>query len=925
VSFKYFNVKNGLTTGNISLHAANANVQANYFLGNINVTSSANLGAVGNVKITGGASGYILSTDGTGNLSWTAQGSSNIVLDSFTGNGVQTDFTLSSTPSSEDYTIINIDGVSQLHSAYTVSGANVILSSPPANGAAIEVMTFNLSGGGGGGGSSGSNIANGTSNVSIATSNGNVTTSVAGTANVLVVSSLGIGVNGTITGTSLISNIATGTAPLTVTSTTQVANLNAATAGLATYATTANAVAGANVSGQVSNALVAGTVYTASQPNITSVGTLTDLSVSGNGVIGGNLTVNGTLTYINSTTLAISDPIINLQTGANGAAPIANSGKDVGTALNYYDTSAKIAWMGWDVSNAEIAFGSNVGITSEVVTFTSLANIRSGNAQLGNAATANFFIGSGNNLSNIQGANVTGAVSSATTAGTVTTAAQPNITSVGTLTSLAVTGTTTSGNFATAGNITASFLVSNVATGTAPLTITSTTRVNNLNVAYANVSDYSAVTTATTGNYYLNFVNALTGNVQEYANTVFVANVANGAITATTFVGALSGAATSATTAGTVTTAAQPNITSVGTLTSLAVTGNISAGNVSATTFTGALSGAATSATTAGTVTTAAQPNITSVGSLTGLTVSNATGVVNFTTTANVTLGAVANLHISGGTNGQYLQTNGSGTLSWATVAVSNISNGNSNVNIPTSNGNINLTAVGNTTLVVTGTGINVAGTLNATGNANVGNIGATGGVFTTVAGSLTTASQPNITSVGTLTSLTVTGNTTSGNLITSGTVNKVTVTQPTNSATLTIADGASLITSGAFSTTLTSTATTNATLPPGTYKLGYLNVPQSGGADKTGSYTLATTDVGQFISIGSGGSIVVPNAVFSTGDAISIYNNTSANATITCSIANAYISGTDSVKASVTLATRGVTTLLFISSSVCVLAGSIS
>ena len=43
------------------------------------------------------------------------------------------------------------------------------------------------------------------------------------------------------------------------------------------------------------------------------------------------------------------------------------------------------------------------------------ANITKTNANLGNAATANFFIGSGNNLSNIQGANITGAVSSATT------------------------------------------------------------------------------------------------------------------------------------------------------------------------------------------------------------------------------------------------------------------------------------------------------------------------------------------------------------------------------------------------------------------------------------------------------------------------------------------------------------------------------
>jgi hypothetical protein len=60
--------------------------------------------------------------------------------------------------------------------------------------------------------------------------------------------------------------------------------------------------------------------------------------------------------------------------------------------------------------------------------------------------TAPFLAGNGNGLSNIQGANVSGAVSSATTAETVTTAAQPNITSTGTLANLSVTGNTTVGN-----------------------------------------------------------------------------------------------------------------------------------------------------------------------------------------------------------------------------------------------------------------------------------------------------------------------------------------------------------------------------------------------------------------------------------------------------------------------------------------------
>ena len=45
-------------------------------------------------------------------------------------------------------------------------------------------------------------------------------------------------------------------------------------------------------------------------------------------------------------------------------------------------------------------------------------------------------------------------------------------------------------------------------------------------------------------------------------------------------------------------------------------------------------------------------------------------------------------------------------------------------------------------------------------------------------------------------------------------TINKVTITAPTTSATLTLVDGSSLITSGAFATTLTATGTTDVTLP---------------------------------------------------------------------------------------------------------------
>ena len=100
--------------------------------------------------------------------------------------------------------------------------------------------------------------------------------------------------------------------------------------------------------------------------------------------------------------------------------------------------------------------------------------------------------------------------------------------------------------------------------------------------------------------------------------------------------------------------------------------------------------------------------------------------------------------------------------------------------------------------------------------------------------------------------------------------------------------------------------------------------IPQSG-SDKTSSYTLTTGDVGNFIGIGSGGSITVPNSTFSAGDAISIFNNTSGDRTITLSITTAYLAGEDADKNSLTLATRGVCTILFISGTVCVVTGNVS
>ena len=841
------------------------------------------LGSVSNISMTGGAIGYVLQTDGTGNLSWTPQGTLYI---SILGLSNATPVVMTVDPATpyvndSQVTITGVQGASntivngqtfyvQLAVDYPTSG-NVSLYNDPnaANAVAGTGLTYTNSpnavatsstAGGGSGNVGGadtsvqfndSGVLQGNSNF---TFNKTTTTLTVSAGNIVTGN---VNANTSITANVFVSNINTGTAPLTVTSTTRVSNLNVSYANVSdygaitnqttgtyyptfvssnatgNYAFAANGAFSANIAngaliattfvGALSGAATtAGTVTTASQPNITSVGTLTTVTVSGNANVGnlgfgsgvitgtGNITAgnvigiiaagsntitttgnitggniigiiaagsntisttgnanvgnlgfgsgiitgtgNANVGNLNATTAVIASTLTS--NVATGTAPLTVtsttvvpnlyvSRSNVAEYSNVQTTGINSTWYPVFVnantsanyqlaSNISLSFnssngalyattfvgnvsgnisgnltvnGSNTqvlfndsGVANATSGFTFnkstglvsiTGNLVSGNANLGNAATANFFIGAGNNLSNIQGANVSGTVSSATTAGTVTTAAQPNITSVGTLTSLGVNGTVTAvaftantGVFTGNGNGLSSLVGANV-TGT----VASATSATNAAALLQNTSTSTTVYPTFT-------TSSANGNSSAVINTSISANLGNASITATTFVGALSGAATSATTAGTVTTAAQPNITSVGTLTSLAVTGNVTAGNL---------------------------------------------------------IGPHAN--------------------------------GNSNVNIPSANGNVNISAVGvANVLVVTGTGVNVAGTLNATGNANVGNIGATQGVFTNVsgngsalssitggnvtgqvgnalvAGTVYTAAQPNITSVGTLTSLGVNG-----------------------------------------------------------------------------------------------------------------------------------------------------------------------
>jgi hypothetical protein len=170
--------------------------------------------------------------------------------------------------------------------------------------------------------------------------------------------------------------------------------------------------------------------------------------------------------------------------------------------------------------------------------------------------------------------------------------------------------------------------------------------------------------------------------------------------------------------------------------------------------------------------------------------------------------------------------------------------------------------------------------------------------------------------------------NLTTGKTVTATTVNATTFDTNVAAAGVTLA-GTTLAADGTdsnISLTLTPKGTgvvTNGTTYNDTY--GKVRAISQSGSAKTTSYTLAVADVGRFIELGASGAITIPDATFAAGDAVVIFNNTSSSATITCTITTAYIGGTDSDKATVSLATRGVASILFISGTVCVITGNVS
>jgi hypothetical protein len=312
------------------------------------------LGTIANVKIGGGATGYILETDGQGNLNWTSKGTlyTNIVALS---NSTPIIMTVANTTPYTNGTEITISGVNGAANSYVnslnffvklsnnfPSSGNVALYANadftgPADGTGLTytnspnaIATSALASGGSGiaGGSvntiqyndsgvlngsanfvlTGGNIVSLTGSFTATTITGPLTTAsqpnITSVGTLTSLSSSGninglniIGIHyGAATGlTSIPGANVSGAVPFATTAnsvaggnvsgavsfaTTANSVAGANVSGAVSFATTANSVAGANVSGQVGNALIAGTIYTNAQPNITSVGTLTSLTLT---------------------------------------------------------------------------------------------------------------------------------------------------------------------------------------------------------------------------------------------------------------------------------------------------------------------------------------------------------------------------------------------------------------------------------------------------------------------------------------------------------------------------------------------------------------------------------------------------------------------------------------------------------------------
>jgi len=262
-------------------------------------------------------------------------------------------------------------------------------------------------------------------------------------------------------------------------------------------------------------------------------------AIHGNILTGGVLSATANIIGGNILTGGLISATGNVLTTANISANYLLGNAYFVTGLSptqIYSGTSNVTVTG---SGANISVG--VGGTANVAIFATTGEYVTGVVSATGNITAPYFIGNGAALTGLSASKIYNGTSEANIG---TSGGNANISIGGTsnVFVVATTGIYTTGLSSVTGNIiggnitTAGQLVSSVTTGTAPLSVASTTIVPNLYVARANVSDYDVVTTATTGTYYPALFNAVTGNVQNYANSALNFNAATGSLQTTLLV-----------------------------------------------------------------------------------------------------------------------------------------------------------------------------------------------------------------------------------------------------------------------------------------------------------------------------------------------------------------------------------------------------
>ena len=222
----------------------------------------------------------------------------------------------------------------------------------------------------------------------------------------------------------------------------------------ATMGNIANSIlAGAGTAYQNANiANIALSVANAAQPNITSVGNLTSLTVNGNAYLG-NISSTGdtnvTALYVgaiadlgdvaNVTIGGGTDGYVLQTDGAGNLSWTAQTGGGGGGSPGGANTQVQFNNAGSFGAESDFTydFANNIlnVIRANVSYLTAYTSITGGNS-----VTANYFIGSGANLTNIAGANVSGFVANANVANTAFAIAAANVSGLGNIATINLTG-----------------------------------------------------------------------------------------------------------------------------------------------------------------------------------------------------------------------------------------------------------------------------------------------------------------------------------------------------------------------------------------------------------------------------------------------------------------------------------------------------